>query len=182
MVNMFPTEYPWEEVRELNSSPAAVLQHLVEQFRKRKYELIDSLPAGTFASNFEGRFYACREIDLTSKKRRNGKIMLSIAIFLTLGIFVMLAEDIWAERGIISTPLLGVVILGGLGLSRLGIPVQKRREVLEVTVQGSGQGQSRVTLRGASSLLSLSKQPSVWSGEIENIPLLDHVNLGTLDD
>ena len=115
MANQYPKEYPWVESKVLKAPAVKVFNHLVERLNDKKYELIDSLPADLEASDFESRFIATREIDITSIKRRNGKIMLFAAIVSTFGLFVMLAEDTWAERGIISTPLLAVVVLGGLG-------------------------------------------------------------------
>ena len=182
MANQYPKEYPWVESKVLKAPAVKVFNHLVERLNDKKYELIDSLPADLEASDFESRFIATREIDITSIKRRNGKIMLFAAIVSTFGLFVMLAEDIWAERGIISTPLLAVVVLGGLGLNRLNIPVRKKREIMEFFVQGKSGSSTTITVKGASGISVSSQDPDVWTNEIDNLPILEYLEVVSLDD
>ena len=53
--------------------------------------------------------------------------MLAGGVVLTIVLLVMLAEDIGAERSIVSLPLLIAVLLGGMGLNRLRDPALRIR-------------------------------------------------------
>lgn len=182
MGSQFPEKYPWKESRVIKAPAIKIYKHLVSRLDNHKYELIDALPLDVEAADFEGRFIAKRDIDITSVKRRNGKIMLFAAIVGTIGLFVMLAEDIWADRAIISTPLLGVVVLGGLGLNRLNIPVRKKREVMEFLIQGKTNGSTNVTVKGASGIFESNENPNAWTDELGNLPMLDYLEVENLDD
>ena len=142
--------YPWTWERETASPPLTVYEECARRLRRAGFRLRDAQPpeASAQGEEFSGRFVATRDVVLNSRRRRTGKIALALGVGMTLALFVMIAEDIGAERGIISAPLLAAVVLGGIGMSRLAEPEQRLRKLLEVSVSGSPEGGARVAARG----------------------------------
>ena len=136
--------------------------------------------------NEDGRYriLASRESLLGARKRRTGKLMLAGGVVLTIVLLVMLAEDIGAERSIVSLPLLIAVLLGGMGLNRLRDPALRIRNLLEVQISPMADGRSHVLTKGASGPVPDSNEPSPPSAEQEAAAekaLLEDMHVGESD-
>ena len=101
----------------------------------------------------EGEDGSCRvvmshERTLGAHRRRNGKIMLAVAVALTLVLLVMMARDIGGDRAIVSGPLLVAVLLGGLGMNLLRTSLRSERRTVEVAASPVRDGGCRVLAKG----------------------------------
>ncbi len=148
----YERSYPWTWEREVASPAAQVYEETAQRLRGAGFSLRDAQPpeAAAEAERFDGKFMAKRDVVLDARKRRVGKIAFGVGVVLTIVLLIMLAEGIGAERGIISTPLLVAVILGGFGMNRLREPEQRVRKLIEVSVMGAVGGGARLIARGGS--------------------------------
>ncbi len=158
--------YPWTWEREMASPPSSVYEECARRLRRAGYRLRDAQPpeASAQGDDFSGRFVATRDVVLNAGRRRVGKVALALGVGLTLVLFVMIAEDIGAERGIISAPLLAAVVLGGFGMSRMAEPEQRLRKLLEVSVFGSPGGAARVVACGGAGPAFGDDWVEEWAG------------------
>ena len=88
------------------------------------------------------------ERTLGVRRRRSGKLMLAVAVALTLVLLVMMARDIGGERAIVSGPLLVAVLLGGLGMNRLRLPLRHERRTMAITISPIPDGGCCVLAQG----------------------------------
>ena len=97
------------------------------------------------------RVMMSHERTLGAPQRKQGKLMLVVAVALTLVLLVMMARDTGGNREIVSGLLLVAVILGGLGMNRLRVPLRRERRTMEVTVSPVADGGCRVVAKGETS-------------------------------
>ena len=96
------------------------------------------------------RMTMSHERTLGARQRNQGKLMLVVAVALTLVLLVMMAREI-GGREIVSVPLLAAVLLGGIGMNRLRVPLRHERRTMEVTVSPATDGGCRVVAKGETS-------------------------------
>ena len=158
--------YPWTWERETPSSPLTVYEDCARRLRRAGYRLRDAQPpeASAEGGEFNGRFVAARDVVLNAGRRRIGKVALALGVGLTLVLFVMIAEDIGADRAIISAPLLAAVVLGGFGMSRMAEPEQRSRKLLEVNVSGLPGGGARLAASGGAGPAFGDDWVEEWAG------------------
>ena len=118
-----------EWTMEVSASEACELARL--RLEARGYRL-----NGPAEENEDGccRVVMDHERTLGARQRRSGKLMLAVAVALTLVLLVMMARDIGSDRVIVSGPLLVAVLLGGLGMNRLRTPLRSERRTMNVSV------------------------------------------------
>ncbi len=97
------------------------------------------------------RMTMSHERTLGARQRNQGKLMLVVAVALTLVLLVMMARDTGGNREIVSGLLLVAVILGGLGMNRLRVPLRSEHRTMEVTVSPATDGGCRVVAKGQTS-------------------------------
>ncbi len=148
----YERSYPWTWEQEVASPATQAYEEAAQCLRGAGFRLREAQPpeAAAEPERFDGKFMAKRDVVLDARKRRTGKIALGVGVALTVILLIMLAEDIGAERGIISTPLLVAVILGGFGMNRLREPEQRVRKLIEVSVTDAPGGGARLIARGGS--------------------------------
>ena len=174
----FSSKPLWSEWVHDEPTPAA-FETVQAHLKHRGYRVHES-------ENEDGRYriLASRESLLGARKRRTGKLMLAGGVVLTIVLLVMLAEDIGAERSIVSLPLLIAVLLGGMGLNRLRDPALRIRNLLEVHISPMADGRSHVLTKGASGPVPDSNESSPPSAEQEAAAekaLLDDMHVGESD-
>ncbi len=160
-------DYPWIWEREAASSPLLAYEACARRLRKAGYRLREAQPppASGQAKEFSGSFVAVRDAVRNARRRRTGKIALLLGVAMTLALFVMMAEEIGAERNIISAPLLAAVVLGGFGMSRMAEPEQRLRKLVEVSVAGASGGGARIAARGGAGPAFGDDWVEEWGGE-----------------
>ncbi len=160
-------DYPWEWGRETSSPPLLVYDECARRLRGVGYRLRAAQAPDDARGGEEvaGRFVAVRDVVLNARRRRVGKIALWLGLAMTFALFVMIAEDIGAERGIISAPLLAAVVLGGFGMSRLAEPEQRSRKLVEVSVTGALGGGARIAAKGGAGRAFGDDWVEEWSDE-----------------
>lgn len=97
------------------------------------------------------RMMMSHERTLGARQRNQGKMMLVVAVALTLVLLVMMARDTGGNREIVSGLLLAAVILGGLGMNRLRVPLRRELRTMEVTVSPAADGGCHVVVKGETS-------------------------------
>ncbi len=105
---------------------------------------------GPVEENEDGccRVVMTNERTLGVGQRRQGKLMLALAIALTLVLLVMMARDIGGDRAIVSGPLLVAVLLGGFGMNRLRTPLRPERRTMDVSIAVMPDGCCCVLAKG----------------------------------
>lgn len=105
---------------------------------------------GAVEENEDGccRVVMDHERTLGARQRRIGKLMLVVAVALTLVLLVMMAREI-GGREIVSVPLLVAVLLGGFGMNRLRTPLRSEHRTMDVSVTVMPDGCCCVLARGA---------------------------------
>ncbi len=136
----------WERAFRVGT-PQPFFQAVADLLRSRGYDVEETEPptAEADAANFRGGLRGVSETAINARRRKQGKLLLAAAVAAMLVMLALLTQG-YQERSVMSPPLVAIVVLGGMGLSRLRDPARSMRRIVDVLLEGDS-GDMRLSVQ-----------------------------------